>query len=319
MGLHRHSSRALAVAGAAAIAAGAWVVVRNGAWIERPTETSAFSSLVSAVGATRPVEGRLTGGFAHAPWPGPKRGEARDRPSWEALAAAARVRDDVLARPDRPDADVDLAAATLIAGDVDESVRLLEDGRTVSASNARVLNDLAVAYLARSARDGRADDVAKALDAAERATRADRGLAEAWFNRALALEAARLVQPARAAWDDYFAVDASSDWAREGRRRQAAMTLEPAGPDVSALRRTVTAAHASGDIDAFGEAIRGRADTARELVIDVLLVEWARGQNRPAGHALRRVPASRARRRGGARGAARGPPPAQSRHRRRNG
>ena len=48
----------------------------------------------------------------------------------------------------------------------------------------------------------------------ERATRADPALAEAWLNRAVALEAARLAELARDAWNDYFTLDARSAWAR---------------------------------------------------------------------------------------------------------
>ena len=53
---------------------------------------------------------------------------------------------------------------------------------------------------------------------ADRAVKADNRLAEAWFNRALALERLAMVGEARGAWSDYLKVDDRSEWAAEATR-----------------------------------------------------------------------------------------------------
>jgi tetratricopeptide (TPR) repeat protein len=96
--------------------------------------------------------------------------------------------------------------------------------RTVDRSDpdARMLNDLSAAYLARAARDNRPQDLTRALEVVDRAVKADPTLAEALFNRALALERLSLAAEARAAWEDYLHVDGQSGWAGEARAHLAA-------------------------------------------------------------------------------------------------
>jgi tetratricopeptide (TPR) repeat protein len=110
-----------------------------------------------------------------------------------------------------------LGVAYLVTGEIDRAIPLLEQAVEGQAPHARMLSDLAAAYLVRATRDNRQQDLAKALAAADRAVKADPSLAEALFNRALALERLTLVDEAREAWEEYLRVDDQSGWTTEAR------------------------------------------------------------------------------------------------------
>jgi tetratricopeptide (TPR) repeat protein len=101
-------------------------------------------------------------------------------------------------------------------GDVDGAVTVLEEAADRPTPDPRTLSDLAAAYIIRATRTNQLQDFAKALAAADRAVKADPKLAEAWFNRADALERLSPVE-ARDAWADYLKVDDHSGWADEAR------------------------------------------------------------------------------------------------------
>jgi tetratricopeptide (TPR) repeat protein len=180
-----------------------------------------LQDLIAAVASqpTRPVEGRLTGGFRYAPPPSPTRGPGdRDLPP-DVRIAAARLEQTAAGDPANANAQAAQAVAFLVLGDVDKAIDGLEKVVVQQPSNARYQSDLAAAFLARAKRQGNTSDWLKARAAAERATQADPGLMEAWFNRALAIEGASS-SPADGsqAWRDYLARDSSSAWARERQR-----------------------------------------------------------------------------------------------------
>jgi CHAT domain-containing protein len=89
--------------------------------------------------------------------------------------------------------------------------------------NARLLSDLAAAYLVRAAQADEPADIPKALETAERAIILKDAPPEAWFNRALALEELHLVDAARKAWEDYLQHDSASGWADEARQHLEAL------------------------------------------------------------------------------------------------
>jgi tetratricopeptide (TPR) repeat protein len=105
--------------------------------------------------------------------------------------------------------------ANLIMGEIDRAVPLLEQAVNQQSPDARMLNDLSSAYLARAARDKSQQDAAKALAAVGRALAIEPMLSEAVFNRALALERLGLVDEARTAWNEYLKIDDQSGWAEE--------------------------------------------------------------------------------------------------------
>lgn len=220
----RPRRRSLLVASSVLAAAAAVVLVVRVQpdWVRSLTTGTADSrlaDLASAVGDERTVEARLTGGFRHGSLRAPVRSGGSLAPAdWTLYAAAGKIRE--LAEQQSTAANLHaLGVAHLIVGELDAAVQVLEDATTEAPGVARYEADLAAAYIARAKQLDRPDDLPRALGAAERALAVDGALPEARFNRALALEALFLVDQARTAWEAYLAVDHTSGWADEARRR----------------------------------------------------------------------------------------------------
>jgi tetratricopeptide (TPR) repeat protein len=216
----RWMTRAAALVGVAAALLLAVRVARP-EWLLGPRgDRPELQELVAAVAGlpTRPVEGRLTGGFKYAPPPSPTRGPGdRDMPP-DVRIAAARLEQAASGDQPAPGALADLGVALLTLGDVNKAIDALE--RAVARrQDARYESDLAAAYLARARRQGSQADWQKGRDASERALKINPDLIEAWFNRAIAIEGAAMSQgDVRQAWQDYLKRDSTSDWAREHQR-----------------------------------------------------------------------------------------------------
>jgi tetratricopeptide (TPR) repeat protein len=192
-------------------------------WLLGPhADRPELRELIAAVAGqpTRPVEGRLTGGFKYAPPPSPTRGPGdRDMPP-DVRIAAARLEQAASGDQPAPGALADLGVALLTLGDVNKAIDALERAVAQRPLDARYQSDLAAAYLARARRQGSPADWQKALAASERALKANPDLIEAWFNRAVAIEGAAMSPgEVRRAWQDYLTRDSSSEWARERQQR----------------------------------------------------------------------------------------------------
>jgi putative zinc finger protein len=205
------------VAGAGLIAAAAAIVVvvrtpRSDANLYVPE----MADLVAAVGGSRLVEPRLTGGFAYGPPPPVTRG-AGGEPPLSVLSAAALI--ERRARGGSPEAQAALGVSEVLLGR-STAAQSLERACAARPADGRCHSDLAAAYLV----DGRTrtdrSALSRALNAAQQATQLDSHLAEAWFNRALAFESLDRFAEARGAWDDYLRVDSTSPWAAEARRHR---------------------------------------------------------------------------------------------------
>jgi putative zinc finger protein len=160
---------------------------------------------------TRPVEGRLTGGFAYGPPPTVVRGPGERDASPEVRIAAANLQ-----RAARGAGSArSLAAAgvaDLVLGQMDAAIDSLEGAIARNRTAASAYSDLAAAYLARAAARGGADDSSKALAAADRALDLAPALPEALFNRALALEYLHRDAEADRAWARYRAQEPDARW-----------------------------------------------------------------------------------------------------------
>jgi hypothetical protein len=208
---------AWSTAGAAlATAAVVWLVA--GTRFSPMPQGSELQALVAAVGTDRPVEARLSGGFAYGQMRGAVRGGSPSgRPVSPDVRIAAARSEKALAVRRTAETLHAFGLATLVTGELGRAVPLLEQAIERAPPDARVLSDLSAAYLARAARDNRHQDLERALAAADRALKVDPEFAEALFNRALALERLSLADEARAAWYDYLRVDDRSGWADEAR------------------------------------------------------------------------------------------------------
>ncbi len=203
---------------AAAVAAAVFLVVATGVIPWRPPD-SELRALVTAVGSNRPIEARLTGGFAYGALRGSLRSGAptSSAASPEVRIAAAHA-EKILASRGTPEALHALGVASVVVGDLDRGIPMIERAVSQPSPDPRFLTDLAAAYLSRATRDSQHQDLVKALAAADRAVKLNQSLAEALFNRALALEQLTLTDEARAGWQEYLRVDENSGWADEARQ-----------------------------------------------------------------------------------------------------
>jgi tetratricopeptide (TPR) repeat protein len=209
--------RTAAVAAILTAAAAVLLVVRLAPWSDRTGAEFARLARAAAAEPTRPVSGRIAG-FAYAPSPSATRG-AGNVDVTPALRIAAAEVETKLEGVNSPDAAHTLGLAYLLVGDADRAVARLADAAARAPDNAAFASDLAAAYLARAERDRNPADARLAIVAADRALRLDPNLAEARFNRALALAA--LPQPDVSGLEDYARRE-QSQWADEARQRAAA-------------------------------------------------------------------------------------------------
>ena len=217
----RFRRRLLAVAGSTTgVAAAVWLaVILPGRSMPSPAGRPELAELVAAVGTTRVIEPRMTGGFKYGAVKAPVRsGESvLDASSPDVRIAVARI-EQKTETSRRPQDIAALGVAYLSVASVDRAVAALEESTDLPTPDPNGLSDLAAAYLVKGTEQKQSQDVAKALSAAERAVKGDPALAEASFNRALALERLFLTNQARQAWEDYLRLDGSSAWADEARR-----------------------------------------------------------------------------------------------------
>jgi hypothetical protein len=208
-----------ATAAAVGMAACAMLAIAVGVVPWPASEPTGVRALVVAVGNERPIEARLSGGFAYGPVRAVTRSGdgAMAASSPDVRIAAARIEKQAIERRTMDTLSA-LGAAYLVQGDIPRAITALEQAADQPNPDPRILNDLAAAYAARGSRDNHKPDFAKALSFAERVVAANPRLAEGWFNRAYALERLGSPDEARRAWEDYLRVDERSEWAGEARR-----------------------------------------------------------------------------------------------------
>jgi hypothetical protein len=227
------------VAGLAAAAALVLAVRANPEWLGRSSRPDLDELVIAfAIEPTRVAEGRLSGGFRYAPPPPLSRGGELTVPaplteppgnggpativrgskgtidlSPDVKIAAARLE---AASVDRRDAASlwGLGVARLAVRNFDGAVDALSIAAAGEPSIAELQSDLAAAYLARGRNSGGEADMRIALAASDRALALKPDLAEAQFNRALALEALRMPE-AKAAWQSIATAERDSGWAKE--------------------------------------------------------------------------------------------------------
>jgi len=267
---------------AAAVALASWAAWRAQ---RREAAPALVAELARAVGESRFVEPRLTGGFRYARFVRLRSGDGSrglDAQSPAVIAAVARIRERAEADAS-PEALAALGVTYLVSGDVNAAVQALESAVAQAPKDARIRSDLAAAYLARASRLDEPADLPRGLEAAEEAVALPGAPDEAWFNRALALEGLHLVDQAHRAWEDYLKRDAASPWADEARRRLADMPPSQRS-SVDEDRAPVRAALAQG---AAGVERLTSEEPAivRAYFDEVLLPAWAEAQLAPVGDA----------------------------------
>jgi CHAT domain-containing protein len=257
----------------------ALLLLAVGLWSQRARFQRAplplVAQLAEAMGTRRFVEPRLTGGFRHGRLTTMRSADTPqglDAQSPAVLGAVARIRE-------RAEGDISpeslgaLGVTYLVSGDPGAAVKSLESASAQKPDDARLLSDLAAAYLVRAAQSDEPADLPKALESAERAIALKDPPPEAYFNRALALERLHLVDAARKAWGDYLQRDSSSGWADEARQHLEAL------PKARQSSAEEDKARARAAIEGGQQAIDRLADESpsllRDYFEDELLPAWA--------------------------------------------
>jgi hypothetical protein len=184
---------------------------------------SRLERLAAETGPRRQIEGRLAGGFEYRPFQAVT--AAGDRAAnLGSIALVEALHREAVA--DATPRNLHLqGVAQLLLLRYDEAINTLSKASDTQPGDARYPSDLAAAYLARAEYQNRADDLARALAAVERALSVDPNLAEAWFNRALIVSKAGLDGEARRSWEAYLRRDSTSGWGAEARTRLAGLAL----------------------------------------------------------------------------------------------
>ena len=173
-------------------------------------------ALVAAAGDLRVTEGRLTGGFRHAPAPAVTRGAgAESTLNVGLLKAAGDVQ--AAARSEATAANLHAeGVAQLLIGNRDGAIQALENAAGLAAERGAIWSDLAAAYLARGDADGNAADYSRAHFAVTRALATQNPPSpETLFNRALAAEKLNQAADARRFWQDALTAESDPAWQAE--------------------------------------------------------------------------------------------------------
>jgi tetratricopeptide (TPR) repeat protein len=260
-----------AVAAVLVLAIGAAVLWQRASREQAP----AIEDLVAlAPHSARLVEPRLSGGFAWAPYRGAMRADAgndTDRLRIGGVAADAI---------DRANGNANAGAqhvagvAVLLTNDALGAVERLRAASAAAPGDAHIASDLAAARYAAAAESGRASLYPEALAAADQALRIEPELAEALFNRALILERLGLTSEARHAWERYLAVDPSSAWAAEARRRMAAFPKTTSDATFRNALPLLTKAAQDGDTATVVRLVRQYPQQSRTFAEAEYLGRW---------------------------------------------
>ena len=243
--------------------------------------------LAMAMGERRPVEPRVTGGFAYAPCqflrepgrllprvtcsqPPPLRS-----PSGRAFAKAFRgIKEDT----SRGLSEHSQGVARLVGGDnrgtMSAAVEALERAVAQVPGDARILSDLSAAYFVRAHQKDDPHDLVLALDSAVKAREMDSSLREACFNLALVLERLHLGRLAREQWSAYLSLDRTSGWAGEAKAHLQELG-QPSGSE--RWQRELPALEAAA-LQRNREVVRRIVDaspqSAREYAMEATLGAW---------------------------------------------
>ena len=199
-----------------------WFATRKG-----DDSDAVLASLNKAYETERPLDARITG-LKYAPKIDRRGGNAA------AVNETERNRAELLALDARSGNENSttlhgLARVQLAKNDPESASKLLEKAVKLDPANAGAISDLGTAYLVLADRTSEKDSgrrleyYARALEHFDLALSKQPAIAEARFNRALALEKMSQREQAIEAWRKYLEFDSASRWADEARKRLAVL------------------------------------------------------------------------------------------------
>lgn len=250
-----------------------------GLW-HRPADSATIVKLAKIVGPQRLTRARLSGGFAFAPCRTDTSTtklvrdlacEIAPASAWPSASELGRFAKSMHeAKAGALDAHA-MGVWQLVMGHPDEAVTDLKEAAHSSPSNARVLNDLAVALTQSAQLNDDPSILIDAFVAADSAVRLDRSYAEGQFTLAVLLEKLYLRTDAQAAWTRYLELDKRSQWAEEARTRIAALSTN--GDRWDTARERLLKAVAASDSQAVNSIVAVYPAETREL-IERQLADW---------------------------------------------
>lgn len=271
----------MVLCGIVGIVAAGWMVIRfaSGRTSRSHDARPELRELVDAWRSSpqRAVEGRLTGGFAHAPLSVTRGTAAPVNPTPDVRIALGRLEKAAALSPESASMRAALGAGYLSIGDVTSALAALEEAAALEPANAAFQSDLAVAYIERVKREHIAEDCPRALRATALALRANPNAPVLLFNRAVALETAHLLDEARAAWRRYISAERDPEWRAEGEHRLDALDRAAASRDGwTAARSELLRAASTSDAPATTSVVQTYRQASREWLEDEALPEWGR-------------------------------------------
>ena len=254
-------------------------------WKHLDTNDEALRSIVDAASESefRPVQGRLSGGFAYRPFRARAnrlRRSADHDPATHVRKVSLRIE-----RAMRSDATVELdhaaAVAWLLIGRTqfatEELIRIVqtETGEDELAeairrsTNGPLLNDLAVALAER----GETADKRQSLEAAARA-RTLWPEPESYWNYAIAVAGVGLYEPAVAAWNEYAGRDPAPAWRNESQTRIQELQKHSSGMRWSSMVPAARAALRTADRSRIRALSIAFPQQVREWLEEAALPTW---------------------------------------------
>jgi CHAT domain-containing protein len=275
----RRTGVALLAGGTVVLAVCALVIRANR--IDQVRRLSARAVFFRALGALRPVPGRVSG-LAYAPYPTtlPAFLEPSRR---DAIRVAARRIAQEPTKPPRASARTDRALVRLAAGNLPGALQDLEEAARLAPVDGRLQSDLSALRLEQANR-GVPQAYLEALTAAHTAVELAPDFLPARFNLSLALERNGLCDRAQEAWVDYLRHDPASSWAAEARRHLALVEQPDDAQRWERLREGVAAAAARGDMALLLRISRRFPSEARKYAEEDLLNRWAVATTRGDRH-----------------------------------
>ena len=181
--------------------------------------SDAMLVLNKAYSQERPLESRITD-FNYAPFSNVRSQKNSNVDVKERDRAELMLRNDEAEKPSKEVLHT-LGRLFLSKKQFDEAIAELEKASQAGPNDAKVLNDLGVAYLEKYKSQANTESAEKselplrALDRFDKAVATSPRLIAVYFNRAECLEILNLPNQAREAWQKYLELDSSSPWASE--------------------------------------------------------------------------------------------------------
>jgi len=189
----------------------------------QPELGSGVSALQQAYAKTRPFESRIID-LDYSPL-SQTRGSGENQPDALLRRQAEMKLVDAAAKNRNAESLYWLGKFYLLEKNIDKAIEYFEEAAKLNPTNARLNGDLGAALLEKGKRAATEKDGAtsselldKSLKHLEEAIRLNSALPEPRFNRALSLEAMRLLEQAKQAWREYLEWDSNSKWAEEARQ-----------------------------------------------------------------------------------------------------